>query len=62
MRIALEEHPYAAGPAAEIVRLGVNTGIGATEAGKDDRSALLAQARQGLEQSRNERRISGFKA
>ena len=62
MRTALEEHPYAASPAAEIVRLGVNTGIGATEAGKDDRSALLAQARQGLEQSRNERRISGFKA
>lgn len=62
LRVALEEHPYAASPAGEIVRLAVNIGIGATESGKDDRSAILAQARQAVEQSRNERRISGFKA
>jgi len=62
LRVGLEEHPYAASQAGEIVRVAVNTGVGATEAGKDDRAALLAQARQGLEQSRNERRISGFKA
>jgi diguanylate cyclase (GGDEF)-like protein len=62
LRLSLEEHPYAAGQAGEIVRLAVNTGVGATLAGKDDRNALLAQADQGLEQARNERRISGFKA
>jgi diguanylate cyclase (GGDEF)-like protein len=62
LRVALEEHPYAPSQGAEIVRLAVNIGVGASEGGKDDRTALLAQARQGLEQSRNERRISGFKA
>ncbi|MEO6797209.1 MAG: diguanylate cyclase [Candidatus Dormibacter sp.] len=62
LRVALEEHPYAPSQGAEIVRLAVNTGVGASEGGKDDRTALMAQARQGLEQSRNERRISGFKA
>ncbi len=61
LRSALEEHPFAASKAGEIVRIAVNTGVGFTEAGKDDRAALLAQATQGLEQSRNERRISGFK-
>ena len=62
LRTALEEHPYAAGQPGEIVRLALNTAVGATLAGKDDRSALIAQARQGLEQARNDRRISGFKA
>ena len=62
LRLALEEHPYAAAQPGEIVRLTVNIGVGASLAGKDDRTALLAQAGQGLEQARNERRISGFKA
>ena len=62
LRTALEEHPYAPGQAGEIVRLAVNTGVGASPTGKDDRTALMAQAAQGLEQARNERRISGFKA
>lgn len=61
LRSALEEHPFAASKAGEIVRIAVNTGVGFSEAGKDDRVALLAQATLGLEQSRNERRISGFK-
>ncbi|HEY0493759.1 MAG TPA: diguanylate cyclase [Candidatus Dormibacteraeota bacterium] len=62
LRVALEEHPYAIGASGEIVRIAVNTGVGATAAGKDDRTALIAQAVQGLELARNERRISGFKA
>ena len=62
LRLALEEHPYAAAQPGEIVRLAVNIGVGASAAGKDDRTALLAQAREGVEQARTERRISGFKA
>lgn len=62
LRLALEEHPFAATPSGEIVRLAVNTGVAASEGGKDDRVAMLSQGRSSLEQSRNERRISGFRA
>jgi hypothetical protein len=36
-------------------------GIAATEAGKDDRASLLAQADESLAQARSERRRGGFK-
>jgi diguanylate cyclase (GGDEF)-like protein len=61
LRLALEEHPFVATPPGEIVRLGINIGIAASEAGKDDRDAMLAQGEQSLEQARAERRVSGFK-
>jgi diguanylate cyclase (GGDEF)-like protein len=58
---ALEEHPYAATPSGEIVRLKVDTGVAASEAGKDDRATMLAQAEEGLELARSERRRESFK-
>jgi hypothetical protein len=61
VRPALEEHPYAATPNGDIVRIAVATGVAASEHGKDDRLALLAQASQSLEQSRTERRMQNFK-
>jgi diguanylate cyclase (GGDEF)-like protein len=61
LRPALEEHPYAATPNGDIVRLKVDTGVAASEKGKLDRVSLLAQAAQGLEQARAERRMSDFK-
>ena len=61
LRPALEEHPYAATPNGDIVRIAVATGVAASEHGKDDRLALLAQASQSLEQSRTERRMQSFK-
>jgi diguanylate cyclase (GGDEF)-like protein len=60
LRPALEEHPYAATPNGDIVRLAVDTGVAASEHGKDDRAALLAQAMQSLAQSRSERRTRSF--
>jgi len=39
----------------------VNVGVAASEAGKDDRAAMLAQADESLAQAKSERRISGFK-
>jgi diguanylate cyclase (GGDEF)-like protein len=60
LRPALEEHPYAATPNGDIVRLAVDTGVAASEHGKDDRAALLAQAMQSLMQARNERRTRSF--
>jgi diguanylate cyclase (GGDEF)-like protein len=60
LRPALEEHPYAATPNGDIVRIAVDTGVAASEHGKDDRAALLAQAMQRLEQSRAERRTRSF--
>jgi diguanylate cyclase (GGDEF)-like protein len=60
LRPALEEHPYAATPNGDIVRLAVDTGVAASEHGKDDRAALLAQAMQSLAQARNERRTRSF--
>jgi hypothetical protein len=38
----------------------VDTGVAASEHGKDDRAALLAQAMQSLMQARNERRTRSF--
>jgi len=60
LRPALEEHPYAAMPNGDIVRLSVDTGVAVSERGKDDRTALLAQALHSLEQSRTERRVRSF--
>jgi diguanylate cyclase (GGDEF)-like protein len=60
LRPALEEHPYAATPNGDIVRLAVDTGVAASEHGKIDRAALLAQAMQSLAQARNERRTRSF--
>ena len=60
LRPALEEHPYAATPNGDIVRIAVDTGVAASEHGKDDRAALLAQATQRLAQSRAERRTRSF--
>jgi diguanylate cyclase (GGDEF)-like protein len=61
LRPALEEHPYAATPNGEIVRIAVDTGVAASAGGKDDRRSLLAQAMQSLDQARTERRMQGFK-
>ena len=61
LKPALEEHPYVADAAGEIVRLQVNAGVAASEAGKDDRATMLAQAEQSLEQARAERRRESFK-
>ena len=60
LRPALEEHPYAATPNGDIVRLAVDTGVAASEHGKVDRAALLAQGMQSLGQARNERRTRSF--
>jgi len=60
LRPALEEHPYAATPNGDIVRLAVDTGVAASEHGKDDRAAVLAQAMQSLAQARSERRTRSF--
>jgi diguanylate cyclase (GGDEF)-like protein len=61
LRPALEEHPYAAAPNGEIVRIAVDTGVAASERGKDDRLSLVAQAMQSLDQARTERRMRSFK-
>jgi diguanylate cyclase (GGDEF)-like protein len=61
LRPALEEHPYAAGPNGDIVRLAVDTGVAVSERGQLDRVSLLALAMTGLEQARTERRTRGFR-
>jgi diguanylate cyclase (GGDEF)-like protein len=61
LRPAVEEHPYAATPNGDIVRLAVDAGVAASEHGKDDRLALMAQAEQSLDQARTERRMRSFK-
>ena len=61
LRPALEEHPFVPTANGEIVRLAVNAGVAASEGGKDDRLALMAQALQSLEQARTERRLDSFK-
>ena len=61
LRPALQEHPYAPTPNGDIVRLAVDTGVAASERGRDDRASLLAQATQSLDQARSERRLSAFK-
>jgi diguanylate cyclase (GGDEF)-like protein len=60
LRPALEGHPYAATPNGDIVRIAVDTGVAASEHGKDDRAAVLAQAMQSLAQARTERRTRSF--
>jgi diguanylate cyclase (GGDEF)-like protein len=60
LRPALEEHPYAATPNGDIVRIAVDAGVAASEHGKDDRAALLARAMQSLAQARTERRTRSF--
>jgi len=60
LRPGLQEHPYAATPNGDIVRIAVDTGVAASEHGKDDRAALLAQAMQSLAQARTERRTRSF--
>lgn len=60
LRPVLEQHPFAATQNGEIVRLAVDTGVAASERGKDDRTALLAQAMQSIEQARAERRTRSF--
>ena len=61
LRPSLEEHPFAATANGEIVRLAVDTGVAASERGKDDRLSLVAQALQSLDQARTERRMGSFK-
>jgi diguanylate cyclase (GGDEF)-like protein len=61
LRRLVEEHPFSTNGTTGIVRLGINVGIASTEAGKDDRATMLAQAEASLAQARTERRISGFK-
>jgi diguanylate cyclase (GGDEF)-like protein len=60
LRPILEEHPYAASPNGDIVRLAVDTGVAASERGQLDRVSLLALAEEGLEQARTERRTRSF--
>ena len=60
LRPALEEHPYAASPNGEIVRLAVDTGVAVSERGQLDRVSLLALATESLAQARTERRTRGF--
>jgi len=60
LRSILEEHPYAASPNGDIVRLSVDTGVAASERGQLDRVSLLALAEEGLQQARTERRARSF--
>ena len=61
LRSGLEEHPYAASPNGDIVRLAVDTGVAASERGQLDRASLLALAAESLGQARAERRTRGFR-
>ena len=56
----LEEHPYAASPNGDIVRLAVDTGVAASEHGQLDRVSLLALAEESLHHARTERRTRSF--
>ena len=60
LRLILEEHPYAASPNGEIVRLAIDTGVADSERGQLDRVSLLGVAAEGLEQARTERRTRSF--
>jgi diguanylate cyclase (GGDEF)-like protein len=60
LRLILEEHPYAASPNGEIVRLAIDTGVAASERGQLDRVSLLAVSAEGLQQARAERRTRSF--
>src|ERR1700730_4318351 len=61
LRPALEEHPYAASPNGDILRLAADTGVAASERGQLDRVSLLALAAESLAQARAERRTRGFR-
>ncbi len=60
LRVILEEHPYAASPNGDIVRLAVDTGVAESESGQLDRVSLLALAEESLQQARTERRTRSF--
>jgi diguanylate cyclase (GGDEF)-like protein len=60
LRSMLEEHPYAASPNGDIVRVAVDTGVAASERGQLDRVSLLALGEEGLQQARTERRTRSF--
>jgi diguanylate cyclase (GGDEF)-like protein len=60
LRPTLEEHPYAASPNGEIVRLAVDAGVADSERGRLDRVSLLALAEESLKQARIERRTRSF--
>ncbi|HYM49097.1 MAG TPA: diguanylate cyclase [Candidatus Limnocylindrales bacterium] len=61
LKQAIEEHPFSATAEGEILRLAVDAGVAASEAGRDDRATMLAQAEQSLEQARAERRRDAFR-
>src|SRR5216683_375514 len=60
LRVILEEHPYAASPNGDIVRLAVDTGVADSERGGLDRVSLLSLAEESLQQARSERRTRSF--
>jgi diguanylate cyclase (GGDEF)-like protein len=60
LRLVLEEHPYAASPNGEIVRLAIDTGVADSDRGQLDRVSLLGEAADGIEQARTERRTRSF--
>ena len=60
LRAILEEHPYAASPNGDIVRLAVDTGVADSERGGLDRVSLLSLAEESLQQARTERRTRSF--
>jgi diguanylate cyclase (GGDEF)-like protein len=60
LRAILEEHPYAASPNGDIVRLVIDTGVAASERGQLDRVSLLTLAEESLQQARTERRTRSF--
>jgi diguanylate cyclase (GGDEF)-like protein len=60
LRVILEEHPYAASPNGDIVRLAVDTGVADSERGGLDRVSLLSLAEESLRQARTERRTRSF--
>jgi diguanylate cyclase (GGDEF)-like protein len=60
LRVILEEHPYAASPNGDIVRLAVDTGVADSERGGLDRVSLLSLAEESLQQARTERRTRSF--
>jgi diguanylate cyclase (GGDEF)-like protein len=60
LRVILEEHPFAASPNGDIVRLAVDTGVADSERGRLDRVSLLSLAGESLQQARTERRTRSF--
>jgi diguanylate cyclase (GGDEF)-like protein len=60
LRVILEEHPFAASPNGDIVRLAVDTGVADSERGRLDRVSLLSLAEESLQQARTERRTRSF--